>query len=217
MDCLNRAHALIDQDRIENSTSHTTEIYLGDYIDRGPDSYWVIDCLLNRKLYVDTIFLRGNHETMFERFLDEEIGFEAWRTVGGAETLLSYGLDAKDFSANYRVPRNIGHALMPEKHWAFFQALGSFHTIGRYCFVHAGLRPHVDLEQQTLADVTGIRSAFLDHTGDFGFIVVHGHTPVSDVDFRPNRINIDTGAYATNRLSVLRITADGPSLLDQEG
>ena len=75
LDCLNRAHALIDQDRIDHPTSHTTEIYLGDYIDRGPDSYWVIDCLLKRGLSVDAVFLRGNHETMFERFLDEEIGF----------------------------------------------------------------------------------------------------------------------------------------------
>ena len=106
---------------------------------------------------------------------------------------------------------------MPEEHWAFFQALQKYRTIGPYCFVHAGLRPNVALEQQTMDDMTGIRSAFLNYTGDFGFIVVHGHTPVSEVDFRPNRINIDTGAYATKRLSVLRITGDGPSLLDQEG
>ena len=215
LDCLNRAHALIDQDRIENPTSHTVEIYLGDYIDRGPDSYWVIECLLKRGRYVDTVFLRGNHETMFERFLDEEIGFEAWRTVGGAETLVSYGLDGKDFSSDYRVPKNVGHTLMPEEHWAFFQALEHYHTIGPYCFVHAGLRPNVALDQQTLDDMTGIRNAFLNHAGDFGFVVVHGHTPVSEVDFRPNRINIDTGAYATNRLSVLKITATGPCVLEE--
>ena len=106
---------------------------------------------------------------------------------------------------------------MPEEHWAFFQALEHYHTFGSYCFVHAGLRPHVALEEQTLDDMTGIRSAFLNHPGEFGFIVVHGHTPVSEVDFRPNRINIDTGAYATNRLSVLKITAAGPFLLDQDG
>ena len=217
LDCLTKAHALIDRDRNENPAISTSEIYLGDYIDRGPDSFGVIDCLLARGSHTKTVFLRGNHETMFERFLDQEIGFEAWRTLGGAETLVSYGLDGRSFSADYRLAKDVAESLVPADHWAFLRALKTYHTVDPYCFVHAGLRPNVALARQTLDDLTGIRTKFLNHTGNFGFIVVHGHTPVAEVDFRPNRINIDTGAYATNRLSVLKITSAGVFLLDNVG
>ena len=217
LDCLTRAHAVIDQDRNENPATSTSEIYLGDYIDRGPDSFGVIDCLLARANHINTIFLRGNHETMFERFLDEEIGFDTWRAIGGAETLVSYGLDGRNFSANYRLSRDAAESLVPEDHWAFLHALKTYHVVDPYCFVHAGLRPNIALPQQTLDDLTGIRSNFLNHMGSFGFIVVHGHTPVTEVDFRQNRINIDTGAYATNRLSVLKITSSGVYLLYSGG
>jgi serine/threonine protein phosphatase 1 len=82
--------------------------------------------------------------------------------------------------------------------------------------VHAGVRPGVRLEDQRTADILGIRNDFLDYDGDVGYLVVHGHTPVEEPDFRPNRTNIDTGAFATNRLTCLRIGADGPSVLDPE-
>ncbi len=209
-----QAHALIDQDRHENPDVRATEIYLGDYIDRGPDSFGVIDCLLARGSEIETVFLRGNHETMFERFLDQQIGFEAWRTVGGAETLVSYGLDWRTFPTNYRLPRDVAVSLVPESHRDFLCALKPYHIVDSYCFVHAGLRPNIALAQQTVDDLTGIRNKFLHHRSSFGFIVVHGHTPVVEVDFQSNRINIDTGAYATNRLSILKITSQGPALLD---
>ena len=120
-------------------------------------------------------------------------------------------------SANYRLSRDVARSLLPEGHWAFLRGLKTYHTVDSYCFVHAGLRPNIALPQQTLDDLTGIRNKFLNHTGSFGFIVVHGHTPVSEVDFRPNRINIDTGAYATNRLSILKITSTGVYLLGDVG
>ena len=82
--------------------------------------------------------------------------------------------------------------------------------------VHAGVRPGVRLEDQRTAVILGIRNDFLDYDGDVGYLVVHGHTPVEEPDFRPNRTNIDTGAFATNRLTCLRIGADGPSVLDPE-
>ncbi len=217
LDCLTRAHATIDQDRIDYPANSTCEIYLGDYIDRGPDSFGVIDCLLTRGNDVETVFLRGNHETLLERFLEDEIRFEEWRTVGGAETLVSYGLDGRSLSADFRLSRDVARSLVPEEHWAFLHALKTYHVVDSYCFVHAGLRPNIALAQQTLDDLTGIRSRFLNYTGSFGFIVVHGHTPVTEVDFRPNRINIDTGAYATNRLAILKITSTGVYLLDDGG
>ncbi len=217
LDCLIKAHATIDRDRRENPTAGTTEIYLGDYIDRGPESCGVIACLLARRSDVETVFLRGNHEAMFERFLDGEIPFEAWRKVGGAETLASYGLDRRNLTKDYRLSKDVAATLVPQNHRAFLRELKTFHVVGPYCFVHAGLRPNVALAQQTDDDLTGIRSRFLNHKSSFGFVVVHGHTPVVEVDFQPNRINIDTGAYATHRLSVLKITAKGASLLRPPG
>ncbi len=214
LDCLTEVHALIDRDRYANPTTNISEIYLGDYIDRGPDSFGVIDCLLSRGNDVATVFLRGNHETMFESFLNDQISFEAWRAVGGAETLVSYGVDGRAITANYRLSRDAAEALVPKEHQAFLHSLQNYHTVGSYCFAHAGLRPNVALSRQSLEDLTRIRRAFLTYAGDFGYIVVHGHTPVTEVEFRPNRINIDTGAYVTNRLSVLKIDASGPRLLD---
>ena len=217
LDCLNRAHALIEQDRNDYSVEYASEIYLGDYVDRGPDSSGVIDCLLARRPYRDMVFLRGNHETMFERFLAATIRFEDWRRFGGAETLISYGLSGRQLSATDHVVRDIADVRVPVEHRDFLRSLDNYHTVGPYCFVHAGLRPRVTLEHQSIDDLTSIRHAFLDHNGSFGFIVVHGHTPVTEVDFRWNRINIDTGAFATNRLSVLKLTSTGPYLLDDIG
>ena len=85
--------------------------------------------------------------------------------------------------------------------------------MGEYCFVHAGVRPGVPLERQSCEDLAWIRDDFLNFPGDFGSVVVHGHSPVEEIEFLPNRINIDTGAYVTNRLSVIRIDQDGVSPL----
>ena len=124
---------------------------------------------------------------------------------GAAELRRAEGPSCEDFAA--RLPTSTG---------ASSPVCRAFHRVGGYCFVHAGLRPGVALESQDVADLTGIRNEFLDDDGDFGFIVVHGHTPVERVDFRSNRINLDTGAYVSNRLSVLRIDAAGAALLAPE-
>jgi serine/threonine protein phosphatase 1 len=84
---------------------------------------------------------------------------------------------------------------------------------GPYLAVHGGLRPGVRLEDQKTVDLLGIRQEFLQYQGDFDFIIVHGHTPVEVPDLRRNRINIDTGAFATNRLTCLRIGDDGVRFL----
>ncbi len=160
--------------------------------------------------------LRGNHETAMESFLAGRLPFAAWRPLGGAETLLSYGFAASDLR-RAEGPRCEEFAeRLPDDHRRFLASLGAFHRAGGYGFVHAGLRPGVALESQDVVDLTGIRNEFLDDDGDFGFIVVHGHTPVERVDFRANRINLDTGAYLSNRLSVLRIDAAGAALLAPE-
>ena len=216
-DCLVRAQARIDCDcGGAQAAPPATEIYLGDYVDRGPDSKTVIDLMAARVRAKRVVALRGNHETAMESFLAGRLPFAAWRPLGGAETLLSYGFAASDLR-RAEGPRCEDFAeRLPDDHRRFFASLGAFHRAGGYGFVHAGLRPGVALQSQDVVDLTGIRNEFLDDDGDFGFIVVHGHTPVERVDFRSNRINLDTGAYVSNRLSVLRIDAAGAALLAPE-
>jgi len=210
-DCLARAHDSIDRDIARRGGRQgAIEIYLGDYVDRGPNSRGVIDRLVLRSLDARVVLLRGNHEVIMESFLRGEAAFEDWRSVGGLETVLSYGVDARTLLANGGAirPRDLAERL-PATHLQFFASLRDVLRLGHYCFVHAGLRPGVPIERQTLGDMTWIRDDFLNYSGDFGFVVIHGHTPVPAIEFLPNRVNIDTGAYATNRLSVIRIDSRG--------
>jgi len=216
-DCLVRAQARIDRDRAAaQAAPPATEIYLGDYIDRGPDSKAVLDLMAARARATCVVALRGNHETAMESFLAGRLPFAAWRALGGAETLHSYGFAASELRRAEGPPCEDFAERLPEDHRRFLASLSAFHRAGGYGFVHAGLRPGVALESQDVADLTGIRDEFLSDDGDFGFVVVHGHTPVERVDFRSNRINLDTGAYLSNRLSVLRIDAAGAALLAPE-
>ena len=215
LDLLDAVHAAIDADRTNSCQRSTAEIYLGDYIDRGPDSAGVVSRLIARSREVYTIFLRGNHEQMFLDFLAGETCLEMWKGLGGIPCLLSYGLapDLLSPEAPQAQVRQTLASLLPAEHSQFFLDTAPYCETDCYLFVHAGVRPGIKLENQTRDDMLGIRSAFLDFLGDHGRIVVHGHTPVLAPDFRPNRINIDTGAYATNCLTCLRIGKDGPRIL----
>lgn len=214
-DCLRRAHELIDRDAAERAAGlRILEIYIGDYVDRGPNSKGVIDLLIERARRYEVVALRGNHEIVMESFLRGLVAFEEWRGLGGLETILSYGVDARRLLGTGGVTARDLAAKMPPSHFRFLSSLTSLYAIGPYCFAHAGVRPGLPLEQQSLADLAWIRDDFLTFAGNHGFVVVHGHTPVSSVAFLPNRINIDTGAYATNRLSVLRIDAHGATALE---
>lgn len=214
-DCLDEVHERIDRDVGERGAQdQATEIYIGDYVDRGPDSKGVIDRILARSTKVRLVALRGNHEIIMESFLRGQTAFADWRRLGGLETALSYGVDARSLLAKRGVePRDLAEKV-PVAHLRFLSSLASVHRAGAYCFVHAGLRPGVAIDRQSIADLAWIRDDFLRFSGDFGAIVVHGHTPAPSVEFLQNRINIDTGAYMTNRLSVLRIDADGPTVLE---
>lgn len=214
-DCLRRAHDLIDRDIAERSgRERALEIYIGDYIDRGPDSKGVIDLLIARSSAASVIALRGNHEMIMESFLRGQTPFKDWRRLGGLETILSYGVDARRLLKKGGVqPCDLAENL-PESHLRFISSLRSVYAVGRYCFAHAGLRPGVTLERQSIEDIAWIRDEFLTFPGDFGFIVVHGQTPVTNIDFLNNRINIDTGAYVSNRLSILRIDTAGVAALE---
>ena len=205
-DLLDHLHTLIDADFAERSTSVVHLIYLGDYVDRGPDSARVLEQLATGPSdFVTVTLLRGNHEEMLLRFLKEPALGAAWRQLGGSETMHSYGIDVS------RVFKDEGYAglskrlneAIPPSHMALLESLESSTTIGDYFFCHAGVRPGIALEQQQPEDLTWIRAPFLEAKEDFGKVIVHGHSPTNQPDFRDNRINIDTGAYATGRLTCL--------------
>jgi len=150
---------------------------------------------------------------MMEAFLQGTMDLEEWKLFGGAETLLSYGLDRKTLLLDTDTVRSKALAAVPAAHRDFLAKALPYLKLAEYCFVHAGIRPEIPLGEQKLEDLTWIRQEFLSYDGTFGFIVVHGHTPVKAVEFKQNRINLDTGAYVTNNLSVLRIDGNGACLL----
>jgi serine/threonine protein phosphatase 1 len=180
-------------------------IFLGDYIDRGPSSAAVIERLSSETFPTKVLLLRGNHEEMLLNFLEDETILDLWRRNGGLETLTSYNVDVKALlrGHGYKLAQQAFRALLPEKHLECLKTMNSHFCLGDYFFCHAGVRPGVSLDNQNDSDLLWIREEFLTSDWDFGKIVVHGHTPVSSPDIRQNRINIDTGAFATNRLTCL--------------
>lgn len=192
-------------------------VYLGDYVDRGADSRGVVDLLLAPPpIVAERVCLAGNHERTLQAFLaDSTIGPD-WFSFGGLETVLSYGTPVErkpSSAAAFEATREAFAAVFPAAHFAFLADLPMTHTVGDYVFVHAGLRPGRALAQQTEQDMLWIRDEFLDSSADFGRIVVHGHSPVEQVDVRRNRINVDTGAYSSNRLSCLVLEGDSRAML----
>jgi diadenosine tetraphosphatase ApaH/serine/threonine PP2A family protein phosphatase len=205
----------IDTDLAKNPIPHGIEIYLGDYIDRGPASREVLDRLVARKRTHRTVFLKGNHETFITDFVTNPPILEDWQRLGGLETLMSYGI-VPPINANADVQLQLAAALdrsLPESHRQFLCDLKTSYTCGDFFFVHAGVRPGISLKKQREEDLLWIRRDFLTCEDDFGKIVVHGHTPVPQPDVRPNRINIDTGAYATGRLTCLVLEDDEMRLI----
>jgi serine/threonine protein phosphatase 1 len=209
-DLLDQVFKRIDANLVRNPAPHGIEIYLGDYIDRGPASRQVLDRLVARSRTHRTVFLKGNHETYLADFVTNPPILEEWQRLGGLETLMSYGITPSinpDAAAQSRLAAALNQAL-PESHRHFLGDLKSSFTCGDFFFVHAGVRPGIPLAKQREEDLLWIRRDFLLCEDDFGKIVVHGHTPVAQPDIRPNRINIDTGAYATGRLTCLMLVDD---------
>jgi len=179
-------------------------VFLGDYVDRGRQSAEIIDFLSSyNPETMQPVFLRGNHEDLMLQFLDDPFEADLWLRVGGVATLASYGvqIDAEAASEDpFAASNALGRAL-PESHRAFLEGLTLHWQAGDYLFVHAGIRPGVPLAEQKRRDLLGIRQGFTSSSLDHGFRVVHGHTGVREPEFMPNRIAIDTGAFATGVLT----------------
>lgn len=210
--------ALLDEmhDRIADDAASFVDdkliVYLGDYIDRGPDSRGVVERLLHRVPKGFSIrFLKGNHEAALLDFLENAETYRVWRAYGAPETLLSYGVRPPLFDALEQLEsaRKSLRSVMPQDHLAFYTALESKVVVGDYAFVHAGIRPGIPLASQCEADLLWIREEFLDCASPFEKIIVHGHTPVAMPQRFSNRIAVDTGAYATGVLTCAVLEGTG--------
>jgi serine/threonine protein phosphatase 1 len=161
--------------------------------------------LIRRQQWREMVCLKGNHETLFAEFLEDPVVLSDWRHLGGFETLLSYGIVpsmSRELADQQKLAAAFAQAV-PESHRRFLSSLKSSFSCGDFFFVHAGVRPGIPLAKQSDYDLLWIRDEFLLSEEDFGKIVVHGHTPVREPEVLSNRINIDTGAYATGRLTCL--------------
>ncbi len=187
-----------------------TIVFLGDYIDRGMQSRQVIDVLLGERLKAyQTVFLMGNHEEALLQFREDASFGVKWSQYGGAETLFSYGLQPPQGRAQFdpdawHMVWDQFRTLMPPAHLDFFQSMEHYFTMGDYCFVHAGLRPNVPLEEQSVDDMLWIRDDFLEDETMFDHLIVHGHTPEHAPFLDNRRMGLDTAAYSSGMLTAAK-------------
>ena len=204
-DLLSEITARIDDDIRRRPIARTVEVYLGDYVDRGPHSRTVIDLLAVRLVANRAVCLRGNHEAVMEGFLQDPAILQYWEPLGGMQTLASYGIELHDESETALDLQRRFLAAFPRAHELFMQCLRNQFSCGDFLFVHAGIRPDIPIEQQDVNDLIWIRNEFLESTLNHERFIVHGHTPVPHPDIRHNRINIDTGAWRTGTLTCIAI------------
>jgi serine/threonine protein phosphatase 1 len=200
----------IDAGRGNFPTARAIHVFLGDYVDRGPSSREVLDLLIDRGRKYPAVYLKGNHEGFLVDFLKDPEVFLEWRLNGALPTLMSYGLAPSPNPATQEctlLASSLGR-ILPNQHRRFLDHLRLSFTCGDFFFVHAGVRPKIPLALQREEDLLWIREDFLLYEYPFEKLIVHGHSPVSVPDIRPNRINIDTGAYATGKLTCLVLESD---------
>jgi serine/threonine protein phosphatase 1 len=205
-DLLDRLLAMIDADDAGRGAARTTLVFLGDLADRGPDSRGVVERLMAlRASSRDCVFLMGNHEELLIRvWQGERASAGTFNRAGGRETLMSYGVSGDDYDHwDLGGVTEATARVVPAGHIAFLKSFRDWHAMGDYLFVHAGIRPGVDIEDQDTTDLRWIRSDFTRSQEDHGRMVIHGHTITRDIDERPNRIGIDTGAFASGRLTAI--------------
>jgi serine/threonine protein phosphatase 1 len=210
-DLLEALYSKLRDDLAAAPPERSVEIFIGDYVDRGPRSREVVAWLAASEPACDErICLMGNHEDLLIGALADTAGMEPWLMNGGVETLLSYcGMDRSALETMSLVEaREAFRAALPGSHREFLRGLRRMAVLGGYAFVHAGLDPSRPLGDQDPSDLLWIRQPFLSSGVDFGKVVVHGHTPARDPEIRPNRINIDTGAFYTGRLTCLVLEDD---------
>lgn len=220
LDLLNEMLSLIEADLAARPKAKNVIVFLGDLIDRGPESAQVVERLrLYSPSQAQTVFLMGNHEEVMLRVLDGDAALLGdWLKFGGAECVRSYGVDPAELKEmDQKSAIELLKRAVPEEHLDFLGSFADTLSFGSYLFVHAGIRPGVTLADQEQKDLRWIRSPFLDTDRDHGFIVVHGHTITPQVEECGNRIGLDTGAYRSGLLTALVIEGTERWLLQTNG
>ena len=191
-------------------------VFVGDYVDRGRDSRGVIDRLARGDFPTPIVTLRGNHEDELLRFIDDPAMLDQWVAFGGLTTLASYGVDPGDDMTRGGAPAVHAAFLarFPQEHRRFLEQTKYSAEYGDYFFCHAGVRPNVPLERQDPDDLMWIRYEFLNHRGAFGKVIVHGHTPHAHVENLENRINLDTHAFKSGRLTAVVLQGEERRFID---
>lgn len=209
--CLEELQKLLDKITTEmhrEPVPNNEIIFLGDLIDRGPDSCQVIEHLMNFKPErTEVTYLMGNHEEVFLKVLDGNIGaLKSWFGFGGRSCMRSYGLDnlGQIHSEPELLMTRIQH-IVPDSHFDFLSSFKDHYIFGKYLCVHAGIRPKVPLSKQTSKDMRWIRDKFLEYEKPHPYVVVHGHTVVETPEIHENRIAVDTGAYHGHPLTAVRL------------
>lgn len=204
LDLLEPLIAAIEADDMARGSANTTLVLLGDLVDRGPDSAGVLAFARALAARRRVRILAGNHEEMFLGGLEKLDTLRYFIKHGGRETILSYPVEpARYRELTIEETQALVHEIVPPEDLAFMRAFEDRFVIGDYLFVHAGIMPGVPLEAQKTEYLRWMREPFLSYKGSHGWCVVHGHTITEDVVVTPNRIGIDTGAYASGRLTAL--------------
>jgi serine/threonine protein phosphatase 1 len=208
-DLLHQLLKKIEADDLARGDAETLIIFLGDLMDRGPDSASVIETAMAlHKAGRNVRFLMGNHEEVFVRACrqnDPKVT-RFFIRIGGEATVLSYPITRSEYIVldMHQLSERLG-TLVPESHLEFIEGFEDQIIIGDYVFVHAGIRPGVALADQKPSDLRWIREDFVDQRGDLEKVVVYGHTIYEDVEERGSRIGIDTGAYASDKLTAIAL------------
>jgi serine/threonine protein phosphatase 1 len=217
VDLLETLLAAIRRDDATRGIAQSRIIFLGDLIDRGPSSAQVIERAIEMAAGPwECDFLLGNHEEVFLKAVDGDLKALAFFIrIGGRETILSYGISEEEYrDADYSELHALLTQRVPAAHITFLKSFKDLIEIGDFAFVHAGIRPGKALAEQDASDLRWIRREFLDHARGFEKIIVHGHTITDEVEIRPNRIGLDTGAYASGKLTAMGFEGSQQWVLD---
>lgn len=209
--CFEQLLSLLQKIKTDNDYRHearTYLVFLGDLVDRGPNSKGVVEFLMNfPSTPFEPLFIMGNHEEMMVRgLMGEPHLLPDWLKYGGYDCAESYGVPrSRLIGTDPAAMELVLRAAIPKKHVEFLSGFLDYVKFGDYVFTHAGIRPGIELEAQDSRELRWMRQPFLNYAGEHGFVVVHGHTITDGVEIKSNRIGIDTGAYKTGKLTAICI------------
>lgn len=219
IDLLDQLLLTIDQEHARHAAAQKLIIFLGDLVDRGPDSRAVIDRVRERVRAGEARLLMGNHEEVLIGAAHGDVATtKSLLRIGGYATLASYGIDRTlADQGSYEDLAALLVQRFPRADLTFIERAEDMIVVGDYCFVHAGIRPGQPLDTQLPTDLRWIREPFISSRRDHGAVIVHGHTITPEIEDLPNRIGIDTGAFRSGRLSAVVLEEDGRWFLEARG